>query len=73
VPPPTKIPTIVLGTPGLALKRPASVFFPVGTPGLDHAGRLVRVDTVVTLPLKNLGRTELPSTAEMLSAIQAAI
>jgi formylmethanofuran dehydrogenase subunit B len=73
VPPPTKIPTIVLGTPGLALKRPASVFLPVGTPGLDHAGRLVRVDTVVTLPLKDLGRAELPSTAEMLSAIQAAI
>jgi formylmethanofuran dehydrogenase subunit B len=49
------------------------VFLPVGTPGLDHAGRLVRVDTVVTLPLKDLGRAELPSTAEMLSAIQAAI
>jgi len=73
VPPPTKIPTIVLGTPGFALKSPASVFLPVGTPGLDHAGRLVRVDTVVTLPLKNLGRAELPSTAELLFAIEAAL
>ena len=72
-PPPAKIPTIVLGTPGLALKAPVSVFIPVGTPGLDHAGRLVRVDSVVTLPLKDLGRAELPSAADMLSAIQAAL
>jgi formylmethanofuran dehydrogenase subunit B len=72
-PPPIKIPTIVLGTPGLALKAPASVSIPIGTPGLDHAGRLIRVDSVVTLPLKDLGRAELPSTTEILSAIQAAL
>ena len=71
-PPPTKIPTVVLGTPGLTVKKP-SVFIPVGTPGLDHAGRLARVDAVVTLPLKNLGRAELPPAAEILSAIQAAL
>ena len=73
VPPPTKVPTIVLGTPGLALTAPASVFIPVGTPGVDHAGRLIRVDNVVSLPLKDLGRAELPSTAEILSAIEAAL
>ena len=33
-----------------------AVFIPVGTPGLDHAGRLIRVDNVVSLPLKDLGR-----------------
>jgi formylmethanofuran dehydrogenase subunit B len=73
VPPPTKIPIIVLGTPGLALTAPASVFIPVGTPGLDHAGRLIRVDNVVCLPLKNLGRAELPPVADVLSAIEAAL
>ncbi len=73
VPPPTKIPTIVLGTPGLALTEPPSVFIPVGTPGLDHAGRLVRVDNVVTLPLKDLGRADLPPAADVLSAIEAAL
>ncbi len=72
-PPPTKIPTIVLGTPGLALTAPPSVFIPVGTPGLDHAGRLIRVDNVMSLPLKDLGRAELPSAAEVLSAIEAAL
>ncbi|MFO7478356.1 MAG: formylmethanofuran dehydrogenase [Methyloceanibacter sp.] len=73
VPPATKVPTVVLGTPGLALKTPPSVFIPVGTPGLDHAGRLVRVDNVVSLPLKNLGRAELPPAADVLSAIEAAL
>ena len=72
-PPPTRIPTIVLGTPGLALPEPASVFIPVGTPGVDHAGRLVRVDNVVTLPLKDLGRADLPPVADVLSAIEAAL
>jgi len=73
VPPPVKVPTIVLGTPGLALTTTPSVFIPVGTPGLDHSGRLIRVDNVVTLPLKDLGRADLPPAAEMLSAIQAAL
>jgi formylmethanofuran dehydrogenase subunit B len=72
-PPPTKVPTIVLVTPGLALAAPPAVFVPIGTPGLDHAGRLIRVDNVMSLPLKDLGRAELPSAAEMLSAIEAAL
>ena len=72
-PPPVKIPTIVLGTPGLELSGTPSVFSPVGTPGLDHAGRLIRVDGVVSLPLKDLGRAALPPADEILSAIQAAL
>ena len=39
-PPPTKVPTIVLGTPGLKLAKAPAVFIPVGTPGVDHAGTL---------------------------------
>ncbi len=72
-PPATKVPTIVLGTPGLKLANEPAVFIPVGTPGLDHAGRLVRVDNVVSLPLKDLGRAELPPVADVLSAIEAAL
>lgn len=72
-PPETKLPTIVLGTPGVALKVPPAVFIPVGTPGLDHAGRLVRVDNVVSLPLKNLGRADLPPVADVISAIEATL
>ncbi|HEY6921305.1 MAG TPA: formylmethanofuran dehydrogenase [Methyloceanibacter sp.] len=72
-PPETKLQTIVLGTPGLKLAKPPQVFIPVGTPGLDHAGRMIRVDNVVSLPLKDLGRAELPPSADVLAAIEAAL
>ncbi len=65
-PPSTKLPTIVLGTPGLALTETPAVFIPVGTPGLDHAGRLIRVDNVVSLPLRDLGRADLPPVSDVL-------
>ncbi len=58
--PQTKLPSIVLGTPGVRLAQPPAVFIPVGTPGIDHAGQMVRCDNVVSLPLKNLGRSTLP-------------
>jgi formylmethanofuran dehydrogenase subunit B len=70
-PPAAKFPVIVLGTPGLALAGTPAVFIPVGTPGLDHAGRLVRVDNVVSLPLKDLGRSDLPAVADVTAAIEA--
>jgi len=72
-PPDTDIPTIVLGTPGLKLPRQPEVFIPVGTPGVDHAGRLVRCDSVVSLPLKNLHRAELPRAVDVLGSIEAAL
>ena len=61
----------MLGTPGLKLASEPAVFIPVGTPGVDHAGRLIRVDNVVSLPLKDLGRADLPPAADVLSAIEA--
>lgn len=70
-PPQTTLPTVVLGTPGLKLASEPAVFIPVGTPGVDHAGRLIRVDNVVSLPLKDLGRADLPPAADVLSAIEA--
>jgi len=73
VPPSTKLPTIVLGTPGLALTETPAVFIPVGTPGLDHAGRLIRVDNVVSLPLRDLGRADLPPACDVLLAIEAEV
>lgn len=72
-PPATSIPTIVLGTPGLKLPREPEVFIPVGTPGADHGGLLTRCDSVVSLPLQNLGRSELPSAASVLDLIERAL
>jgi formylmethanofuran dehydrogenase subunit B len=71
--PQTKLPTIVLGTPGVRLAQPPTVFIPVGTPGIDNAGQMVRCDNVVSLPMKNLGRSQLPRAADVLAAIQAAL
>ncbi|WP_072376695.1 formylmethanofuran dehydrogenase [Hyphomicrobium sp. NDB2Meth4] len=71
--PQTKVPTIVLGTPGVRLAQSPTVFIPVGTPGIDHAGQMVRCDNVVSLPMKNLHRSQLPSSADVLAAIQAAL
>jgi formylmethanofuran dehydrogenase subunit B len=71
--PQTKLPTIVLGTPGVRMAQPPTVFIPVGTPGIDHTGQMVRCDNVVSLPLQNLHRSTLPRAADVLAAIQAAI
>lgn len=72
-PPAAKIPTIVLGTPGVKLNGTPAVFIPVGTPGADHAGRIVRCDNVVSLPLRDLKRSSLPKAADILAAIELAI
>jgi formylmethanofuran dehydrogenase subunit B len=72
-PPATQIPSIVLGTPGIRLASPPKVFIPVGTPGADHAGRIIRVDNVVSLPLRNLGRSSLPRAADIFAAIELAL
>ncbi len=72
-PPATDLPTIVIGTPGIALRRTPDVFIPVGTPGLDHAGRLVRCDGVVSLPLRQLRQSPHPRTQDVAAGIEAAI
>jgi formylmethanofuran dehydrogenase subunit B len=72
-PPETDVPMIVLGTPGLKLAKQPAVFIPVGTPGADHSGLIVRCDNVVSLPLRNLGRSTLPRTADVLAQIEAAL
>jgi len=72
-PPETDMPMIVLGTPGLRLKRQPEVFIPVGTPGIDHRGRMIRVDSVVSLPLQDLQRSKLPRVADVLEAVHATI
>lgn len=72
-PPSTKIPTIVLGTPGIKLVGTPKVYIPIGTPGVDQAGSIMRVDGVVTLPLRDLGRAKLPKVSDVLAAIELAL
>ena len=72
-PPTTAVPTVVLGRPGMVGEQEAAVFIPVGTPGVDHAGHLFRADRVVALPLQRLRESALPSVADVIAAIEAAL
>ena len=70
VPPLTDLPTIVVGRSGMVFEKEPDVFIPVGTPGIDHAGHAYRMDNVVAIRLKKLRDSGLPSTADVLNAIE---
>lgn len=65
------IPAVVVGAPGIDFRREPEVYIPVGIPGLDHAGHVVRTDSVASLPLRRLRDSDLPRTAEVLREITA--
>jgi len=69
-PPQTELPTIVLGRSGMTFSKEPEVFIPIATPGIDHAGHAYRLDNVVAIRLKKLRDSGLPSTAEVLTAIE---
>ena len=73
VPPVTALPTIVVGRSGMTFEKEPDVFIPVGTPGIDHAGHAYRMDNVVAIRLKKLRDSGLPSTAQVLNAIEQAL
>lgn len=68
-----KIPTVVVGRSGMVFEEEPEVYFPVGTPGIDHTGHAYRLDNVVAIRLKKLRDSGLPSTAEVLTAIEQAL
>jgi formylmethanofuran dehydrogenase subunit B len=72
-PPATDLPTIVIGRSGMTFAKEPDVFIPVGTPGIDHAGHAYRMDNVVAIRLKKLRDSGLPSTADVLNAIEQAM
>ncbi len=72
-PPVSDIPTIVIGRSGMIFTKEPDVFIPVGTPGIDHAGHAYRTDNVVAIRLKKLRDSGLPSTANVLTAIEHAL
>lgn len=68
-PPQASIPAIVLGNPGYKLGFRPDVFIPVSTPGIDHAGQIIRTDSVVSLPLKQLRHSPYESVHSILKQI----
>ena len=67
--PETNLPTVVFGLPGTPLRAGAgdTIYLPIGTPGLDHGGRLARTDSVVVLSLAALRDVGLPAAAALLA------
>jgi formylmethanofuran dehydrogenase subunit B len=72
-PPEAAVPTIVIGRSGMTFEREPDIYIPVGAPGIDHAGHMYRCDNVVSLPLRKLRDSGLPSGAEVLAAIEEAL
>ena len=67
------IPTVVVGRSGMVFEEEPEVYIPVGTPGIDHSGHAYRLDNVVAIRLKKLRDSGLPTTAEVLTAIEQAV
>jgi formylmethanofuran dehydrogenase subunit B len=72
-PPTSNAKTIVLGRSGMTFEQEPEVFIPVGTPGIDHVGRTFRCDGVVSIPLRKLRDSGLPSTFDVLTAVEKAL
>lgn len=72
-PPKTGVPTVVLGRSGMQFETEPDIFIPVGVPGIDHEGHTFRCDSAVSLPLKKLRDSGLPSVFEVLSAVEQAL
>ncbi|MTI62991.1 formylmethanofuran dehydrogenase subunit B [Methylophaga sp.] len=72
-PPATDATTVVLGRSGMTFDQEPEVFIPVGVPGIDHSGRTFRCDSVVSVPLKKLRDSGLPSTYDVLTAVEQAL
>lgn len=69
-PPSSDRPLIVLGNANSQFGNKPDVFIPIATPGLDCGGLLFRVDGSVTLPLKKLRETGLPTLSDVVSQIK---
>lgn len=73
-PPPTSVPCIVLGHPGLAAAcAGADVFIPVATPGIGSTGHLFRADGSVLLPLQAVVDDGLSTVADILGRLRQAL
>lgn len=72
-PPTSNATTVVIGRSGMTFEQEPEVFIPVGVPGIDHVGRAFRGDSSVAVPLRKLRNSGLPSTFDVLTAIEQAL
>lgn len=69
LPPESSTPTIVIGHPNMQFERAPDVFIPVGIPGIDHIGSIARMDNVVSMPLKKVRESTLPTLSHVITQI----
>jgi formylmethanofuran dehydrogenase subunit B len=77
-PPVHGLPMIVLGHPALAASAgmragSPTVFIPVSTPGIGASGHVFRTDGTILMPLTSVYRDKLPSVAQVIDRIVAAL
>ncbi len=65
------MPTIVLGNANTPWGNHANVFIPIATPGLDCSGTMMRVDSSISLPLKQVRESNLPTLADVVRKLEA--
>lgn len=65
------MPTIVLGNANIPWGDHADVFIPIATPGLDCSGTMMRVDSSISLPLKQVRDSGLPTLADVVRKLEA--
>jgi formylmethanofuran dehydrogenase subunit B len=71
--PQTATPVILLSDMPVNTGRMPDVFIPVGTPGMDHKGQLIRTDNVVSLRLKEIIHGQRDRLANVLDRILQAL
>lgn len=69
----TDAPVVAITAAGSEFTREPAVYIPVGTPGVDHAGHVIRGDAVASLPLAAVRESALPRAADVLKAIAARV
>jgi formylmethanofuran dehydrogenase subunit B len=60
-PPPTQLPTLVLGHPAMRFTREPELFVPLAVPGVHRRGAVHRGDGIGLLPLSVVNELPLPS------------
>ncbi len=73
LPPSCDIPTIVFGHPDMKFNKEPDLFIPVGVPGIDHTGTMFRCDNVVSLQLKKIRESKLPTLQSVVSSIESSL
>ncbi|NKB36785.1 MAG: formylmethanofuran dehydrogenase [Gammaproteobacteria bacterium] len=68
--PRTKIPRIMISRATRKISENIDVYIPIATPGLEHKGNLMRMDGVLSLPLRKLRESEHLSAAHILDKLR---